>query len=149
MGVPNQFRQTPGRALLAFAITAGLVAIFTFVDARRRPQLEGYDFPTALGDREKFDFPADYDPSKPVKDYVGKTNFRRRAKELVRYDKYMFKVGRDDGDNCYLYRYAKPRSGISDPEGIFYAKVGDGSYIELGFSPRSAGDAGDESGPTS
>ncbi len=136
MGVntPNLFKQTPGRALLAFAIAALLVALFTFVDAGKRADLEGYDRPTALGDAERFPFEEQDRFDLPVMRFGGTPLFRRVIDPQVRFDKYMFKVGREDGDRCSLYHYQSPK-GDRTPDGIYWVKVDDGLYIEVGAAP--------------
>ena len=141
MGSSNVFRQTPGRVLLAAGITAALVAVFTVVDRTRRLQLEGLEFPSALGDREFFPFGESYDPEQVVMQFDGEPLYRLRRKPLDRYDKYMVKVGREDGDRCYLYLYKNIESrrlGTAAQEENLWAKVADGSYIELGLSPRGS-----------
>jgi hypothetical protein len=132
----NIFRQTAGRVLLAFAIAAALIAVYTVVDASRRGFEEGYDFPTALADNELF--PADSVPFEPTRvefSVDGQAFYRQKAASMKRYDKYMFKSGREDGDRFYVYRYLNPRYGTGSPEGVFYAKIGEREYFEFGTSP--------------
>lgn len=133
MSGDNQFKQTPARALLAFAITAALIALFSAVDAMKKDDLESFEQPTALGDTAFYDteVPA-YDPGQPILRFEGREIFRRRRKMLTRYDKYMYKVGRDEGDRYFLYQYENPRWGLTTGEGIYYLKAGDGSYVEVG-----------------
>ena len=137
MGEPNQFKPTAARILLAFAITVALIAVFTAVEASRRAEMEGYDFPTGLNDPDWFDpEAAEYHPEVPICELGGKPIYRRKRRPGDRYDKYMYKVGREDGDRFYLYKYQNPRRGVGTVDGIYYVKIGPGSYIEVGDEPK-------------
>ena len=147
MAAENLFKNTAPRILLAFAITALLVGIFTAVDAGRRKQLEGYDFPTALNDEDLFDLASfEYNTEIPVAQFKGVPLYPQRSDPVERYDKYMRKLGRDDSDQFYLYHYSK--RGSSTPEGIYFVKVGLRSYLELGVEIKILGGPEDESSET-
>lgn len=141
---PNQIKQTPGRVLVAFAILASLVAVFTVVDSRRRGAQEGVDLPTGLGDREWFAF-GRFEPAEPVLSFGGEALYRQRSEPVDRMDFFMFKAGRDDDDQGFIYRYWNYKRDMKGAEGEYFAKVGEGSYMELRGEPRPA-EAGDGDG---
>ncbi len=143
MGDPNLFKQTPGRILLAFGITAALVAIYTAVDATRRGQEEGYDFPTALGDREWYVPAPGFDPQQILFTVDGEPFYQQKRAAAERYDKYMVKRGREDADRFYVYGYHNPRYGVEPEAGVLFVKVGDGRYLECGERPRDGRGGGD------
>ena len=143
VGGSNIFRQTSGRVLLAFAIAAAMIAVYTVVDASRRGFEEGYDFPTALGDNELFPAASEpYEPTEAAFRVDGQAFYRQKGASVNRLDKYMFKAGREDGDRFYVYRYLNPRYGTGSPEGVFYAKIGEREYYEfVSVSEDSEGSA--------
>ncbi len=137
----NTTRGTAGKILLGFALLVSLVAVITIDDRVQRDALEEFGLPTGLGDDELFDLAGnEYNLLKPILKLDGEDIYRRRRKASARADDEMMKVARDDGDQLYFYREAKHLfKGTETPEGvagegIYFVKVGDDQYLEVGIS---------------
>jgi hypothetical protein len=137
----NTTRGTAGKILLGFALLVSLVAVITIDDRLQRDSLEEFGLPTGLGDDEIYDLEGVvYNPLEPIFKLDGTDIYRRRRKPSNRADDEMMKVARDDGDRIYFYEEAKHLfKGTEAPEGIagegiYFVKVGDDLYLEVGNS---------------
>ncbi len=150
----NTTRGTAGKILLGFALLVSLVAVITIDDRLQRDSLEEFGLPTGLGDDELYDLDrAEYNPLEPVFKLNGKDIYRRRRKASNRADDEMLKIARDDADQIYFYREAKHLFKGTDAaektagEGIYFVKVGDDFYLEVGISKLDLPEQGESGTP--
>ena len=137
----NNSRGTAGKVLLGFALLVSLVAVITVDDRLQRDNLEEFGLPTGLGDDELFAIEGlEYDLMTPLFKLNGEDIYRRRRKPSNRADDEMMKVARDDADRIYFYREAKHLFKGTEVgertagDGIYFVKVGDDLYLEVGYS---------------
>jgi hypothetical protein len=125
----NRPKGTPGKALIGFAILAGLVAVFTVRDYYARPGLEATHFPTAVGDTEYFDLLEEVNRGEEAFRVDGGPYYRLEYNPDERSDQGMKKVGRDDEDRFFVYERVQRPGGKADRDGEEprrYVKVGAG-----------------------
>ena len=111
-----------------------MVSIFTIANAFHRVDLEGFSFPTALGDHNWFQLdllPQPHDMGNALFTYKGRQLYQRKRKPLRHSDMLMLKVGIEDSGRHYLYRYSGGREDSSDA-GIYFIKTGRDQYIRVG-----------------
>jgi hypothetical protein len=125
----NRPKGTPGKALIGFAILAGLVAVFTVRDYLARQGLEEAYYPSAVGDTEYFDLMEEVNRGDEAFRVEGEPYYRLEYNPDERTDQGMKKLGRDDLDRFFVYQHVKRlRVGeeTSDEEARHYVKVGEG-----------------------
>jgi hypothetical protein len=134
----NTERATAGRNLLMFSALVAVAAGYTVMLWIERPQLEGYAYPTGLGDGEVYDVDArPLDPETPMALLDGVGYFASKKPQGHR-DRYMAKVARDDADQLYFYRVSKEIGGGGKVEDAdLYLKLASDQYIKV--SPAATG----------
>ena len=127
-------KQSPDCVLLGFTVAVAMVSIFTIANAFHRVDLEGFSYPTALGDQSWFKLdllPQPHDMGDPLFTYEGRQLYQRKRKPLRHSDMLMLKVGIEDSGRYHLYRYSGEREGSPD-SGIYFIKTGRDQYIRVG-----------------
>jgi hypothetical protein len=137
-------KHTPDCVLLGFSVAVAMVSVFTVANAVQRVDLEGFSFPTALGDQNwvQLDLlPKPHDLSKAIFTYKGKDLYQKKRKPLRHSDMLMLKVGTEDSARYYLYRYSGSRG---DPleAGSYYIKTGTDQYIKVAMRDSNSGNKG-------
>jgi len=135
----NSEKATAGRNLLIYSALVAMAAIFTVKVWSERPKLEGYSYPTGLGDGEVYDrnvLPMDPDVAMAKLD--GVEYFPTGVKILERRDQDMIKGRRDDDNQRHFYRL-----GLNNPKGVeiggrpqddspLFIKLDSNEYMEVG-----------------
>ena len=130
--VANTEKASAGRNLLIYAGLVAVAAAYTVLIWGERSEIEGYRYPSGLGDGEIFDIEANPpDPDKPMVSIDGVAHFAAATAQSWR-DRYMVKVARDDGDQFFLYQPTSEIGGGGIPPGSgLYLKLGQDSYMEV------------------
>jgi hypothetical protein len=139
----NLERASAGRYLLIYAALVAAVAAYTLVVWNERPEIEGFRYPTGLGDGEMLDLEAEpLDPDRPLAELAGVSYFAA-AKPESPSDRHMSKVARDDADRYYFYQYSSQIGGGGEEEGSdLFLKVDPDRYIRVVPDARPRGEAG-------
>ena len=138
------YKQTPACVLLGFSVAVAMVAVFTVANAVHRVDLEGFSFPTALGDQNWFQLdllPNPHDLGKPLFTYKGRELYQKKRKPLRHSDMLMLKVGLEDSGRYHLYRYNGSRENPLEV-GVFYIKTGSDQYIRMAMIDSDSGNKG-------
>ena len=124
---------------MIYAALVAAVAGYTVLIWNERPEIEGYGYPTGLGDGEILDLDANpLDPDRPLAELDG-VGYFAAAKPGARADRHMVKVARDDADRHFFYQYSLEIGGGGVEEGSdLFLKIGSGRYIKV----VTAGDLG-------
>jgi hypothetical protein len=141
----NRPKGTPGKALIGFAILAGMVAIFTVQDYYGRGRLEASHFPTAVGDTDYFDRLEEVGRGEEAFRMNGEPYYRLEYNPDARADHGMRKLGREDLDGFFVYERVTKGGGngaSEEEEPRNYVKVGDGGlgkslYLLVGTAGRA------------
>ena len=128
----NELRDTPGRLLLGWAVLFSALVVLAWRIHLHPADYEWTEYPTALGDTAYYSVlgPEDdrYDPN--LKFHGQEEGLYRRAEQPQSYDDaIMFKLARESGGRCHVY---KPVTAERDSKPPVYLKVADNSYIEFG-----------------
>lgn len=126
----NTEKASAGRNLLIYSALVALVAGYTCMVWAERDEIEGFHYPTGLGDGEIYDIAANPpDPDRPMAKLGGIAYFAA-AKPKRWPDRYMVKVARDDDDRHSFYATSEEiGGGILDADGGLYLKLATGEYI--------------------
>ena len=128
----NTEKASAGRNLLFYAALVAVAAAFTVLIWAEREEIEGYGYPTGLGDDEMYDIEANpLDPEKPMVTIEG-VPFIAADKPFSRWDRDVVKVGRDDSDHYYIYQLTAKVSANDGQSGSdLFLKIATGEYIKI------------------
>jgi hypothetical protein len=119
------FLRTPHGILLTFGSALLAVALFTVIDAGRRPHLEAIVYPTGAGDRNFYQPPADLTLTSELLRAGGHPYRPAQLKPVKVADIKMVPVGQDDSGTRRLYRYS-----VTGTPG----ERGNGLHLKLNFN---------------
>ncbi len=128
------FLRTPHGILLTFGSALFAVALFTMLDAGRRPRLEALVFPTGAGDRDFYQPTADLSLASDFVRAGGHSYRPARLKPIQVADIKMVLARLDDSGTVRLYR----RSGTETQAGqgdVLHLKLGSEHYLPLSPAP--------------
>ena len=128
----NQLRDTPGRLLLGWAVLFSALVVLAWRIHLHPADYEWTEYPTALGDSALYtQLGPDDDRYEPNLKFAGQEKglFRRVEETLPLDDAAMFKIAKESGGRCFVY---KPVTGGRDVEPPVYLKAADGRYVEFG-----------------
>ena len=134
----NTEKATAGRNLLIYSAIVAVVAAYTFLVWTQREQIEGYGYPTGLGDGEIYDIEANpLDPDKPmaILDGVG---YFAIEQPFERWDRDVVKVARDDDDRYFFYQATIEiggTGGVEQENDDYLLKLSTDEYIKV--APRA------------
>ena len=130
----NREKASAGRNLLIYAAIVAAVAAYTVLIWKQRDRLEGYAYPTGLGDGEMYDLEANpLDPDKPMAVLEG-VGYFAADEPFGRWDRDVIKVARDDDDRLYFYQAT---TLVGDPAGVeeenddYLIKIATDEYIKV------------------
>lgn len=133
--MPTIFR-TPHGILFSFGAALLAVALFTAIDATRRPALEAIVFPTGSGDRNVYRPAQDLQLASEVLRHQGQPYRPAQLEPVREADVTMIPTGQDDTGTLVLYRRVSA-TAANAPAGPLHVKTGEDRYLAL--TPITAG----------
>jgi len=127
----NQFRDTPGRLLLSWALLLTTLLILSWRIRLNPAAYEWIEYPTALGDSSYYTALGQddrYEPNLLFSD-LKKGLYRRSSTAVVFDDASMLKVALDQSGRYHVYQRAADYGTAQTP---VYLKSAENHYIEFG-----------------
>lgn len=127
----NEFRDTSGRLLLAWAVFMTSLVILAWRVHLNRSDYEWTEYPTALGDTRHYVALGREDRYEPNLRFAGQQQglYRRVDEAVVIDDATMLKLGLEDSGRYLVYQRA---ADFGDPKAPVFLKCGENRYVEFG-----------------
>lgn len=127
----NEFRDTPGRMLLGWAVLLTSLVILSWRIHLNSTDYEWTEYPTALGDTKYYTTLGPDDRYEPNLRFPGQPQglYRRATEPLTFDDASMLKVALDVTSRVFVYRRAEEIESATAP---VYLKRAENRYIEFG-----------------